>query len=850
MSCLGVKRLSFRSIPIILLSFLLSYSNLTYSAESIESCYNKILSFVMTLGHIPSDSEIQTAFQQCDGTFSEVDAVVQQCHEDKVNEFVALGRPPTTVEMDQAIQECSSLAQQTVEESLPDPCADGPEGFENFIPEEYASLYASGDPQFIETFNAICQEQAEQVKSSVISNIAADYEQAAKLQYQDAVNAANANNWIVSTEGQEIKYLSDSGVPFYNITTESKFVRNYQEATMVGTDSLWGSFTGEDLTIGLWDAGSVNDTHKEYQNRIQWSDTESAIIDSHPTHVAGTLVASGTENIQAKGMAPDAKVSAYNWNYNISELFSSAAQSAHGSGLLISNHSYGILSGWTYYPSGVPDFPEINWIWGGLDCDGFAYCDAQEDYKHGLYNQDAFELDYISYLLPYHLIVKAAGNNSSEGPEDGTKHLAWNWNGSWAQIESTKTRAKDCGHDNGYDCLMPDSTAKNILTVGAVDSNKTIAFYSSRGPTDDWRIKPDIVAKGDQVNSTWTDGDYRELSGTSMATPVVSGSLLLLQQKYKSLNQNEAMRAATLKALAIHSADDIAPVGPDFIYGWGLLNTQRAASLLDSLVTKQQVMELRLNDGGTYSYEFKATTSEPIVATIVWNDYPENSHNDSVDPSDIILSNDLDLRIINNGITSYPWKMSLSSPSAAAETGDNIRDNVEQVVIYNPIIGEKYQIVVSHKNTLKTDSILFRESCGDNDSDESSQKNFHQCFSLVVSQGELGIIDMEQVSAQAEVASNGIVNLYLPAVNYLEQTYSANLQMLPNSNPIQFVLKNFSQRKLSTADNVTLLDPASLDLNIQELSYANNSWKAYLSKDESSSELRWILKEINLLQVE
>lgn len=822
-----------------------------HSAESIQSCYQKILTYIMGLGHLPSEAELDTAIMQCDGTFDEVEAVVQSCHQEKINQFVAIGRPPTSTEMDQAIEECSALAQETVENSLPDPCANGPEGFENFIPEQYVELYASGDPQFLETFNTICQEQAEQIKSSIVDDIAGDYEQLAKQQYQDAVDMATANNWLISSQGLEIKYLSESGVPIYNqtVSTDKNLnTRNYQEANLSGTDTLWNFFTGSGLTIGLWDAGSVNNNHTEYLNRVEWNDSEASSIDFHPTHITGTLIASGNSNTDAKGMAPDAKVSAYNWNYNISELLNSAAKNANDSGLLISNHSYGVLTGWTFYPNGVPNFPHLNWEWSGLDCVGFPYCSEQEDYKLGLYNQDAFDLDYVSYLLPYHLIVKAAGNNSQEGPEPGTSHLTWRLDGSWSQIESSKTRDNDCSIDGGYDCLMPDSTAKNILTVGAIDGEKNLASYSSKGPTDDGRIKPDIVAKGDAVLSTWTDGSYSELSGTSMATPVVSGSLTLLQQKYRALNQNQAMRAATLKGLAIHTADDIAPAGPDYSYGWGILNTQRAASLLNKNNSRQQVSENRLNNNETFQSTFVASSSEPIVATLSWTDYPMTRHEDMVDPNVSVLTNDLDLRVIGGGITFYPWRLDASKPSQSATQGDNNLDNVEQVVIYHPIEGETYQVLVSHKNTLQTDTALYRESCGTLDSEEASQSNPHQCFSLIVSQGDSGIIKEVDMNARAENGSNGLVNLYLPAVSFQGQTFSASLEMLANTNPLQFRLMNYGTRGNSSSIHNAELDPNSFDLNIPQLSFMGQNWQVYLTRLPGASELLWSLSDIQLIE--
>src|SRR5690606_13980848 len=109
--------------------------------------------------------------------------------------------------------------------------------------------------------------------------------------------------------------------------------------------------------------------------------------------------------------------------------------------------------------------------------------------------------------------------------------------------------------------------SKNNLVVAnamdaSVDSNGnllsvTINGSSSQGPTDDYRIKPDITGNGSGVYSTLDNADnaYGNLTGTSMAAPNVTGSLLLLQEHYKNLNNGNFMRAATLKGLALHTAD-------------------------------------------------------------------------------------------------------------------------------------------------------------------------------------------------------------------------------------------------------------------------------------------------------
>src|SRR5690606_10068021 len=137
----------------------------------------------------------------------------------------------------------------------------------------------------------------------------------------------------------------------------------------------------------------------------------------------------------------------------------------------------------------------------------------------------------------------------------------------------------------GFDKLNGRKTGKNVLVVAnAQDANidingdlisVLINSGSSQGPTDDLRIKPDIAGNGTGLYSTLETGDsaYGSLTGTSMAAPNVTGSLLLLQQHFHNLN-GVYMRSATLKGLALHTADDAGNPGPDAVWGWGLLNSK------------------------------------------------------------------------------------------------------------------------------------------------------------------------------------------------------------------------------------------------------------------------------------
>lgn len=205
-----------------------------------------------------------------------------------------------------------------------------------------------------------------------------------------------------------------------------------------------------------------------------------------------------------------------------------------------------------------------------------------EDYKFGLYDANTQTWDRIAYNAPNYLIVKSAGNSRNEnGPASGEYYFL-----KTSSDSSNKARSKN----DGYDIISTSGTAKNILTVGAAAlsslipmkaADVTLSNFSSWGPTDDGRIKPDVMAIGTSMFSTSNSGDkgYTTLSGTSMSSPQAAGSLFLIQQLYNRLNNNRFMLASTLKAVAIHTALDMEAVGPDYKSGFGLIQMDKAAAL-------------------------------------------------------------------------------------------------------------------------------------------------------------------------------------------------------------------------------------------------------------------------------
>lgn len=483
------------------------------------------------------------------------------------------------------------------------------------------------------------------------------------------------------------------GKPMYYITN------NLNAAAVHKVDQLWpGGSTGFNLsgsgvTLGIWDSGKVLDTHQEFHNgsfsRVTQVDGAS-ILSNHATHVAGTMAASGTV-ASAKGMSYAALLNAYDWDSDETEMVSAAL-----GGLKVSQHSYGYVTGWAYGSwSG-----NTGWHWFGD-----AAVSTTEDYNWGFYSDQAKDWDQIAYNAPYYLIVKSAGNDRGEGPAPASLHYFMDPATGYSWQSSTTTRSLD-GGSTGYDCISHSATAKNLLTVGAVTNTGIMSSFSGWGPTDDGRVKPDLVAKGVSVYSSLASSNtaYAFYNGTSMSAPVVSGSIGLLLQHQQNLHPGTPLRAATIKGLLIHSADDMvsgAP-GPDYRFGWGMLDVQKAAQIIyDNASTQAHINELTLVNGQTIRIPIQATGASALRITCSWTDVPGFSPTPSLNPTTSMLVNDLDIRLTDAfGNQYYPYILNPASPSSAATTGDNNRDNVEMIHLSSVPAGTIYFITITHKGSL------------------------------------------------------------------------------------------------------------------------------------------------------
>ncbi len=525
-----------------------------------------------------------------------------------------------------------------------------------------------------------------------------------KLRYRQLLVLAKAHQWPLTMRtkngGRSILVGTDpQGYPLYTTTND-----NIISAATIRTNLLWpGGNTGLNLSgsspalkgkIAIWDGGKVRGTHVELSGRVIQKDNATQ-LDDHATHTSGTLIAAGVNPV-ARGMSFGAQqLLAYDFNNDGSEMLGASP------GLLISNHSYGSIAGWNLNTNVTPN----RWEFYGNSGDTV-------DYKFGYYDQTSQLWDSIAYNAPFYLIVKSAGNNRGEtGPAVGQPYYRFNASGI---MTSAGNRPAGISSNDAYDVLPTYSVAKNILTVGAVNpipggylqpSDVVVTDFTSWGPTDDGRIKPDVVSDGLNVLSCYgsSDSAYATLSGTSMSSPAAAGSAFLLQEYYSKLHAGAFLRSATLKAIIIHTADQAGQSpGPNYQSGWGLMNMQKAASVITSANSDQLIQENNLVSGSSYTLTLTASGKGPLIATICWTD-PKAE----VDTKNLLnnparkLVNDLDLRISDGTTTYLPWTLDRTHPVADAVRGDDSVNNVEKLVIDNPVPGQTYTLKITHKGVLQ-----------------------------------------------------------------------------------------------------------------------------------------------------
>lgn len=445
---------------------------------------------------------------------------------------------------------------------------------------------------------------------------------------------------------------------------------------------------GENITGAVVDEGGILSTHFEFRltpqnvtpNRVQVNTTVGTAV--HATHVAGTMAAFGRRR-EAKGMAPSMNLVSDDWTDDLRKLATLAPT------IQISNHSYGPVAGWDQDDLG-------RWRWWGD-----RVLSRDEDAKFGKYSSREAQLDEVLFQFPHLLTFIAAGNDRADGPAEGTQPLQHFVIEGRFWVLSSETHRRDGFDDGGLDTIAGLGLAKNAICIGAVDDITTTSginmiSYSGWGPTDEGRIKPDLVANGHHLLSTSSAGDaeYVDMSGTSMASPTASGIAALLVQLYKR-DRGPRPTAAELKAVMIHTATDAGERGPDPVFGWGSIDALAAGRVIAQRLDAQNFRHVlkmdQVNPGETKEYRMTSNgTNDPIKVTVVWTDPAGEANLKGLDDATPVLVNDLDLKLVSpDGQEAFPYSIDRANPKQPARRDRaNTVDNVEVIERVVPATGE------------------------------------------------------------------------------------------------------------------------------------------------------------------
>jgi hypothetical protein len=372
---------------------------------------------------------------------------------------------------------------------------------------------------------------------------------------------------------------------------------------------------GSGVVVGVGDGGNIG-THIDLND--QTLDLTRGNTSSHAAHVSGIIGGRGwLEPDAGLGMAPGVSM----LSQNFSDIINFAPQYTRDYGMLITNNSYG---------------------------NSLGNCSIAGDYNFLSETADV-QTDADQNLLH----VFSAGN-------DG-RNNCFPYEGGFGTI------------------LSAWQSSKNTLVVGNVNHLDVLRSSSSRGPTRDGRLKPEVVGVGTNVLSTSRSNNYRTLSGTSMSGPMVAGISALLYEWYQR-EVGEDPWSALIKSVIANTSDDLGNDGPDYTYGFGRVNANRA---LKALENEDYILD-SIDQGEIRVYDVEVTDSpKELKIMLYWHDVPAAPF------SDPVLVNDLDLYVVFGSDTIRPLVLDPDTAHVAdlaVEKEDHL-NNIEQVTIDLPANG-------------------------------------------------------------------------------------------------------------------------------------------------------------------
>jgi hypothetical protein len=422
------------------------------------------------------------------------------------------------------------------------------------------------------------------------------------------------------------------------------------------------NLTGAGVTVLVYDSGIIDLTHPDFGTRVIETDTDpNETTRDHSTHVAGTAGGSGANS--------NGNDSAGNPNGGTANQWAGMAPG-------VNIRSFGSTGSATDFYDGNggdlnADFTTA--INNGIDL-------ATMSQGHNTTNCNLLG-DYTNTAILLDNIVR--------GSIAGQQLI-------YFESAGNERGALGC---NQFNSISSPATCKNTVVVGALNSDdNTLAGFSSIGPTDDGRLKPDITAPGCQntgvgdegitspsfidasgdgnLDAGETQNAYVVKCGTSMATPVVAGSTGLLIEQWRSTRgAGTTPLPHTVKAILVHTSTDLGNAGPDYSFGWGALDAQAAVDLVIADDTASLIHVDQVDVGDTDFYIFSSAGIGNVQVTLAWDD-PSATRLAAT-----TLINDLDLRLTDpDGVVYQPLILDPANPASAATNGNDATNNVEMVI--------------------------------------------------------------------------------------------------------------------------------------------------------------------------